>query len=280
MKKIGFVDYYISEWHANNYPAWIKEACEKLGTEYKVAYAWAELDVSPFDGRRTNEWCECYGVEKCETLEELCEKSDVIMILAPSNPETHLDYARRVLKYGKRTYIDKTFAPDLEVAKEIFRIGKECGARFFSSSALRYSEALEGVSGARRVTTFGGGSNFDEYSVHQAEMVIASLKSEPLAVKAEAQGRQYIISVKLSEDKEATMIYSPDLTFAMSWENAAGERSYKAPGKTHFPNLIADIINFFECGEVSFDTAETLIVMKLREATLRATSRLGEWIEL
>ena len=37
MKKIGFVDYYISEWHANNYPTWIKEACEKLGTEYKVA---------------------------------------------------------------------------------------------------------------------------------------------------------------------------------------------------------------------------------------------------
>ena len=34
MKKIGFVDYYISEWHANNYPLWIKEACEKAGLDY------------------------------------------------------------------------------------------------------------------------------------------------------------------------------------------------------------------------------------------------------
>ena len=38
MKKIGFVDYYISEWHANNYPAWI----DALGCDYKVTHAWAE----------------------------------------------------------------------------------------------------------------------------------------------------------------------------------------------------------------------------------------------
>ena len=50
MKKIGFVDYYISEWHANNYPAWIKSACEELGADYQVAYAWAEEYVSPVDG--------------------------------------------------------------------------------------------------------------------------------------------------------------------------------------------------------------------------------------
>ena len=24
--KVGFIDYYLDEWHANNYPAWIKEA--------------------------------------------------------------------------------------------------------------------------------------------------------------------------------------------------------------------------------------------------------------
>ena len=30
-KKIGFVDLYISEWHANNYPNWIKNAAEAMG---------------------------------------------------------------------------------------------------------------------------------------------------------------------------------------------------------------------------------------------------------
>ena len=42
MKTIGFVDYYISEWHANNYPVWIKDICEKSGKDFEVKYAWAE----------------------------------------------------------------------------------------------------------------------------------------------------------------------------------------------------------------------------------------------
>ena len=36
MKTIGFVDYYISEWHANNYPEWIKQASEKLKKSEEV----------------------------------------------------------------------------------------------------------------------------------------------------------------------------------------------------------------------------------------------------
>ena len=52
MKKIGFVDYYISEWHANNYPEWIKRANEKLGTDYLVSYAWAEENLSPVNFSR------------------------------------------------------------------------------------------------------------------------------------------------------------------------------------------------------------------------------------
>ena len=37
MKKLGFIDFFIDEWHANNYPAWIREA--KRGTEFELAYA-------------------------------------------------------------------------------------------------------------------------------------------------------------------------------------------------------------------------------------------------
>lgn len=123
MRKIGLVDLYLSEWHANHYPAWIKEASTTLGETYEVAYAWAEEDISPIDGRTTAEWCETFLVEACKTLSELCEKSDCIMILVPSNPETHLRYAEAVLPYKKPTYIDKTFAEDHKTAQKIFTEG-------------------------------------------------------------------------------------------------------------------------------------------------------------
>ena len=79
MKTIGFVDYYISEWHADNYPKWIKEANEKLGEDFELKYVWAEEYISPVDGKNTDEWCAEYGCEKCETIDELCEKSDYIL---------------------------------------------------------------------------------------------------------------------------------------------------------------------------------------------------------
>ena len=89
MKKIGFIDYYISEWHANNYPKWIKE----INDEYCVAYAWAEIDVSPVDNVTTDQWCEKFGAEKCATIEELCEKSDFIIILSPAFAGLYILYA-------------------------------------------------------------------------------------------------------------------------------------------------------------------------------------------
>ena len=280
MKKIGFVDYYISEWHANVYPAWIKEASEKLGLDYAVAYAWAEEYVSPVDSRNTDEWCHEFGVARCESISELCEKSDVIVILAPSNPEKHLEYASEVLKYGKRTYIDKTFAPDYKTARKIFNLGEKFGADFFSSSALRYSSALDGLSGSKYVTTFGGGSNFPEYAVHQCEMVIATMNATPIAVKVEAQGSQYITSVKFEDGRAATMVYAPSLSFGIMAEDESGKSSYHPATVGHFQALIADILSFFETGKRSFDPLQTHAVMKLREAALRGAQTLGEWIEI
>ena len=87
MRSIGFIDFYLSEWHANNYPAWLNEVNEKNGTDFAVKYAWAEQDISPRDGVSSAQWCEKNGVELCATLEELCEKSDFLLILAPSDPE-------------------------------------------------------------------------------------------------------------------------------------------------------------------------------------------------
>ena len=280
MKKIGFIDYYLSEWHANNYPAWITEEASKLGLEYKIAYAWAEENVSPVDNITTEEWCEKHGAVRCETVSELCEKSDVIVILAPSNPEKHLGYAQEALKYGKRTYIDKTFAPDYATAKQIFELGEKHGAAFFSSSALRYTAALSDMSGVTKLTTFGGGSLFDEYIVHQAEMVVSVLKKAPVSVKVEKQGSQYITSVKLEDGYEATMIFSPVLPFSLKGEADGGKLINSSANDAFFNGLIKDMISFFETGKVSFDVNETLEVMKLREAAIRGTKELGKWLSV
>lgn len=279
MKKIGFVDYYISEWHANNYPLWIKEACEKAGLDYIVAYAWAERGVSPFDGRNTDEWCKAFGVTKCETIEELCEKSDVILVLAPSNPEVHLSYAEKVLPYQKRTYIDKTFAPDFATSEKIFAIAEKYQTPFFSSSALRYASELDALVGSDKIIVTGGGGNFEEYIIHQIEPAVKVLRAKATSVRAQMQGKQVVCSVEFEGGKQATLCYGEAMPFTVCTEKD-GKSAYAALNSDYFRALIKDILRFYERGETSFDTSETKEVMRIREALISAKNHIGEPIKL
>ena len=270
MKKIGFVDYYISEWHANNYPAWIAAASEAMGEDFAVAYAWAEEDLSPVYNETTDEWCEKFGVERCETVDELCERSDYIVILSPSDPDKHLGYAEKVLKHGKRTYIDKTFAPDTATAEKIYALADKYGAKIFSSSALRYATELEGLCPEEELSVTGGGRSIEEYIVHQAEMVIKLIGADVKTVSVTQVDDAYEISASFVGGKRAKMSYAPKNPFGISVDG--GE--YIKITSDFFPSLMSDMLRFFIMGVPSFDREETIRVMKLRDAILCAVEEL------
>lgn len=280
MKKIGFIDYYISEWHANNYPLWIKEVCEESGKEFKVAYAYAELDKSPVDGRTTDEWCEAFGVEKCDTIEELCEKSDYIMILSPSDPETHLRYAEAALKFGKNTYIDKTFAPDYSTAKKIFDIAEKYGTKFFSTSALRCAPENDSIKNCVSAVLTGGGENFDEYIIHEIERAVKIMGIGAKRVKVESQTEAQICRIDYGDGKTATLVYSYALPAAAAYCDADGNRGYVKIESDFFRNLMRKIIEFYESGKPFFDVNETLEVMKIREKLIQGKEKDGKWIAI
>ena len=283
MKTIGFVDYYISEWHANKYPGWIKEINEAEGFDFVVKYAWAELDKSPVDGKTTKEWCDEFGVEKCDTIEELCEKSDYILILAPTNPETHLKYAERVFKFGKNTYIDKTFAPDFSTAEKIFDLGKKYNARFFSTSALRYATELREYAGkCETATVIGSGASVEEYVIHQTEMLVKLMGTGAERLKAVNSCDQHIITAEYKDGRTANVVFISDYgtpTAFIPFVNG-GKSKYVPVVSSFFKLLLTDILKFYQTGEVPFDSGETLEVMKIREAIIKAKERNGQWIKI
>lgn len=281
MKTIGFIDYYLSEWHANNYPAWIADVCREKGLEYRVAYAWGELETSPLDGVTSAEWCEKNGAELCSSIDEVCRKCDVILVLAPSNPEKHLAYAKAVLPYKKTTYIDKTFAPDLTTAKEIFAIARQYGTPLFSSSALRYAEELDVQQDTRTLMVTGSGSSVEEYIVHLAEMVVKKLGVGAQSIRVQRCANQHYFHLRYTDDREAMMVFAPRLPYTMQMTNAEGKNKYVAIKSAFFPALMAEILRFFESGETSVSAEETLEVMRLCQGAVRAATTDGEdWIEL
>lgn len=270
MKTIGIVDYYVSEWHANKYHSILDAAAKEIGEEFKIAYAYGELDVSLYDGATTKEWCDSHGAVPCDSIKELCERSDYVMILAPSNPETHLRLAREVLKYGKNTFIDKTFAPDLATAKEIYDVADGYGTKIFSSSALRYATELVGLTADKSIEVTGGGGNLPEYIIHQAEMLIKLAGCAPTAVSAARDGESCVISVDFPDGLKATMTYSPALPYSVAVDGGEALQIKSS----FFDILIRDALRFFLSGEPSFPREETLAVAQLREEAIRCAEAL------
>lgn len=280
MKTIGVIDYYISEWHANNYPKWLAQVAQEGGSEYKIAYAWAEVDKSPVTGVTTDEWCREYGAERCATIEEVCEKADVLMILAPDHCHKHLEYARRVFPCRKPVYVDKTFASSYEDAQAIFALAEQYGTNFFSSSALRYAAELQEFSDVQNAVVTGTVGIFPEYLVHQTEMAVKLLKSPALRVRVDGSGRQWVCRVEAEGNKTATLLCVRSMPYGVTCEDSQGNSKHRTIVSEFFPGLLADIVRFFDTGEVSFDVAETLEVMRIRDAILRGEEDHGTWISV
>ncbi|MDD2442641.1 MAG: Gfo/Idh/MocA family oxidoreductase, partial [Eubacteriales bacterium] len=138
MKRIGFIDYFLDEWHANNYPAWIRASSQS--DSFEVAYAWAAMDKP--GGLTTQQWCERHQVEAMPSLEALVDDSDCLILLSPDNPEEHERLAQLALRSGKPTYIDKMFAPDAAAARRLFDLAERHHTPLYSTSALRYAREL------------------------------------------------------------------------------------------------------------------------------------------
>jgi len=281
MKKIGFVDFYLSEWHANNYPAWLRDACEKLGADYEVAYAWAETEVSLVDGVTSREWCDKMGVTLCGTLEELCEKSDVILVLAPSDPDKHLGYAKVVLPYGKRTYIDKTFACSRKEAEEIFANAEAHDTPCFSSSALRFANEIKTAdkNGIDFIGSRGPGA-FSNYAIHQVEPIVTLMGSEVRRVMSIGTAKAPGLLIDFKDGRRATMNNYGSGAFNLQIKYADEHVAVIPDCSEYFPNFIADLVDFFRTGDVKVSHAETIAIMGILEKGRMALDDPEHWYEI
>ena len=277
MIKIGFIDHFLDEWHANNYPKFI---AQQFGDEFKVAYAYAEKDKE--GGLTTDEWCAQFGVERCNTIEEVVEKSDCIIVLSPDHPERHLDLCRIPLASGKRVYVDKTFALTKDIAKEIVAIGEENNTPFFSTSALRFSNELADVKrdGICFINSRGPG-RFDTYAIHQIEPIVVLMGSEVKRIMSVGSGYETMV-IEFSNGRRAVMSHydwkGVDFEMIVNYEDGSIHKIPQMSG--YFDNFINKLCTLFKTGETFADHAETVSVMGIIEAGNKALANPGVWIEV
>ena len=282
MKKIGFIDFFLDEWHANNFPTWIRDNCKSVNRDMEVAYAWAE-SAAP-SGMDTAAWCAKYQVAQLATLEEVVEKSDYLVVFSPDHPEHHERLAQLPLMSGKATYIDKTFSPDLRSGARMFELAGQYNTPMFSASALRnakeLAEALEDPASRDQlefVATTGPGK-YANYAVHQFEMIVALLGPGASRVKSLSSAQGGLFSVEYPGGRMASMLQMPSAPFQVAMQFKSGEGKFVGECSEIFPRQIHSMLDFFETGKPPVPKEETLEIMALIEAGRNAFTHYDTWI--
>ncbi len=280
-KQIGFIDLFIDEWHANNYPAWFRMAA--LSNEFELGYAWEERSLP--GGRNLADWCAEFGMKPASSLSEVVAKSDALCVLAPSNPEVHEALAELALKSGKPVYIDKPFAPNRAAAERMFALAREYNTPMWSSSALRFGDEFQKICGEWRkknvvlAQASGCGSNFPEYAIHQLEMVVATLGAGALEVRniSQAGTPALQIEVKYPDARQALLTYHAELPFGITlFDKQSTVKVQDMSGM--FENLCSEILKFFATGVSPVNPAETLEIASLLAAVIQAEQQPGVWL--
>ena len=281
--KLGFIDYYLDEWHANNYPARLRELS---GGELEVAYAYAEID-SPLGGLTTDAWCEKNGIQRVNTIAELVEKSDGIVVLSPDNCERHEALCEIPLASGKPCYVDKTFAPSKAVAERIFANAEAHNTPCWSTSALRYAAEYADVDRAdiRGIAAWGPAygprPGYETYSIHMLEPVIMLMDARPSRVLAQlSEDSWYTLLIEFADGRSASITgFADGSPFMMNIASGAGNRVVNAESD-YFGGFLQELVRFFRTGVPTVAHQTTIDIMAVREAGLRALQRPGEWVAI
>ena len=282
MRKIGFVDLFIDEFHANNYPKWISESPNKK--DFELTYAWEERTNE--GGRPLAQWCEEFGAEPLNSIEKLVDKSDAIIVLAPSNPETHRRLSAIPLASGKPVYIDKPFAPTGPDASAMFADAAKHATPMFSSSALRFSPALQETlkeklksEKANFAATAGGGSSFEEYAIHQIEMLVMCVGTGAKRVMQCGGATANHMVIGYDDDRSAAMTLMPGCGFQAAFSHDGNGVALDSMGD-FFPRLLDAILKFFDTGVPPVDKQETIEIAKILETAVSALKSPGEWLKI
>lgn len=261
-KRIGFVDLNLENYHANVFLQALRGPLASRG-----------FTVAGCTGTKTVEsraWAEKNNVPYFSSDADLNAAVDFFMVLAPSNPEVHLELCQRILPFCKPTYVDKTFAPDHATARKIFATADDHGAPIQTSSALRYTNVQEEVAKAaptkvEHTITWGGGGSFGEYAIHPLELLISVMGPEATGLmrRGTPERAQLLVNFSGGRTGVANIFAQTNTPFAASFTTAKATRYIEVDVPKIFVNNQAAILDFFSSARPNIDRRESLTLMRL-----------------
>ena len=225
-----------------------------------------------------------YAVELVADIPTLLTKVDAVL-LESVDGRPHLAQFREIVKGGKPVFIDKPLAATLDDAREIARLARAAGVKWFSSSTLRFSNALpalriEGLNGA---LAWGPGPREEHhpvglvwYGIHSVEVLYALLGTGCEEVSMTASADSDVVTGRWKDGRLGTVrVHRPYSAFGAAVFSPKLIRATDQELNTGYAGLVREIIRFFSTGVVPVAEQETLEMFAFMDAAERSRAAGG-----
>ncbi len=229
---------------------------------------------------------EKWGVELVNSIEELCQKVDAVLIESVDG-RPHLEQIRPVLKAKKPVFLDKPFAGSLQDAKEIVRLAKAAGVPFFSSSSLRFVPDIQELKRNPNLGDLIGAIAYSPsptephhpdlfwYGIHGVETLYTLMGPGCESVTRTNSPGADVVTGRWKDGRIGTFrgIRDGKQTYGAV---AFGSKAVliKEP-KTSYRELLIEIVKFFQTRVPPITPEETLEIMAFMEAADVSKKRNG-----
>jgi len=272
----------------------INDPARNYGCKVVAGYSGGSPDI-PSSANRvenyTNQLRDKYGVEIVDTIEELCEKVDGIL-LESVDGRPHLKQVRPVIAAKKPVFIDKPMAGSLPDVLEIFRLAKENNVPCWSSSSLRYGPGVIGMRNNDKVGEVLGCDVYSPcsleehhpdlywYGVHGVEMLFTIMGTGCESVRRVQTGNCEFVVGQWKDGRVGTF------RGVKKGKSGYGSMVFGtkgiAPGGGYggYEPLIDEIIKFFKTGDVPIPAEETIEIFAFMSAADESKARGGAAVSI
>lgn len=225
-----------------------------------------------------------WGVEIVPDIATLCSKVDGVLLTSVDG-RPHLAEARQIFASRKPVWIDKPLASTLEDAREIARLAREAGVKWWTSSSLRFSALIQelkgpGITGA---ITWGPGP-FEEhhhldlswYAIHPIEMLYTLMGPGCVEVtRVYTEGADEIVGRWKDGRIGSVRALRPYGGYGAVVFKGREVIQSNPKAATGYRPMVVEIVKFFETGVVPVPVEESLEMFAFMDAALRSKQAGG-----
>jgi predicted dehydrogenase len=272
----------------------INNPSKNYGCKVVAGYPGGSPDIPSSANRLekfTNQLRDDFGLEIVDTIEELCQKVDGVL-LESVDGRPHLEQARPVIAAKKPVFIDKPMAGNLADVIEIFRLARENNVPCWSSSSLRFSSSITELKEKNEVGQVLGCDAFSPCSLeeHHPDLYWYGVHGVEILFTIMGPGCESVSRMQTKNYEFVTGLWKGGRIGTYrglrSGKTGYGAMVFGTKGLTQsgqyggYEPLVEEIIKFFKTGKVPVPPEETIEIFAFMSASDESKAKGGAAVSL